>query len=798
MEKIRHAFILLAVWWCCAPAASAQLIINEIMQSNIDCIMDDLNEFPDSWVELYNSGAETVDLGAYSVSDKNEPAKAYRLPPLQVSPGAMVVVYCDKVGAGLHADFRLDSGKGGAVYLFRDGAVVDRLENWKKQPAPNIAYGRTTDGAESWGYQADPTPGAPNCGVVLKNIAGEPVFSKLGKVAKEPFDLSLGLPAGSSADAVIRYTTDGSEPTLASAVYTHPIRIDKTTVVRAKVFSSACLSSRSTTHSYIFHPRALTLPLVSIVTQGSYFYGDKDGIYVQGSYNGEKPNYEYDWRRPINFEFFEGEGVPGSINQLCETRVKGGATRGNALKSLAVYANKRFGTKRFTYEFFPDQTPGINDFKSFELRNSGNDFDYVYMRDAIIQQSMGMGADLDWQPSRPVILYINGEYKGLLNIRPRSNEDHIYSYHGGLEDVDVIENWYELKEGSLDSFNDFKDFYAAHGHSWDEFEKVMDTGEFCNYMIMNLFFDNKDFPGNNMVMWRPQAPDGRWRWIAKDTDFGLGLYGGRYKYPTLNWITTPGYDNNLNSWANQADHTRLFRRLLDIQEFKDMFIDRAAVYLGDFLRPEIINARIDRRYDELKGEYRHHRDQINPWWPNYSEEVEWTKTWTSNRWGFFYDHVQSFFRLNRPAVLTIEKGTARERMLVVNGIKLQSNEFDGKFFPGRRLRVESMPADDGLYVNGWEVKVTDGQSTSVLRYEVEILDIDMPAGKSVEIKALLSDAPLSVDGIVSDIDVSAACEVYDISGRWVGNMPLAGVSAALPPGVYVVRQGSAVGKVVVR
>ena len=30
----------------------AQVVINELMQSNVDCIMDDLDDFPDSWVEL--------------------------------------------------------------------------------------------------------------------------------------------------------------------------------------------------------------------------------------------------------------------------------------------------------------------------------------------------------------------------------------------------------------------------------------------------------------------------------------------------------------------------------------------------------------------------------------------------------------------------------------------------------------------------------------------------------------------------------------------------------------------------
>ena len=775
------------------PAASAHLVINEIMQSNIDCIMDDFNEFPDSWVELYNPGPDAESLADYSLGTKDKASKAYRLPAGSIPAGKSIVIYCDKSGRGRHTDFRLESGKDGAVYLFKNDETVDHLEGLKKQPAPNIAYGRKTDNSDEWGYQASPTPGKANCGTLCKDILGEPVFSHPGKVTSETFDLTLSLPADAPEGTTIRYTLDGSEPTETSPLYTNPIHMSMTRTVRAKLFCDGYLSPRSTTHSYIHHPRELTLPVVSMVTNSDYFYGNKLGIYVQGNYTNHTPNYEYDWRRPINIEYFEAADTESSINQLCETRVKGGATRGSALKSLAVYANKRFGEKRFNYEFFPDQTPGIGEFKSFEMRNSGNDFDYMYMRDAVIQQCMGMNCDLDWQPSRPAILYINGEYKGILNIRPRSNEDNIYSYYDGLEDIDMVENWWELKEGSIDSFNAFQEFYAATDHTFAEYDAVMDTGEFCNLMIMGTFFDNKDFPGNNIVMWRPQAEGGRWRWVAKDTDFGMGLYGERADYPTLNWITTQGYDNNRNDWANKREHTRLFRRLLDTPEFKDMFIDRCAVYMGDFLTPDAITARIDSRYDEIKTEYKFHRDQINPWWPVYSQEVDWGKEWSRKRPAFFYNHLADFFGLQKPVALTILNG-GEGRRLTVNGIALNSGNFNGKFFPGRQLTVCCDSDTDGLYVNGWELKVTTGGQTGSITYETETLTLHMPMGTDVEISPILGTEPLAARQLQADIDLTLPCEVYDTAGRLLGTTS----TAALPQGIYILRQGNAVRKISVK
>ncbi len=801
MQKIYRSLLFPLLAIAGTTGASAQLVINEIMQSNIDCIMDDFNEFPDSWVELYNPGPASENLADYKLGVKEKVSKAYQLPSGSIPAGKYMIIYCDKSDQGRHSDFRLESGKDGAVYLFKNDEMVDHLEGLAKQPAPNIAYGRATDNSDQWGYQAVPTPGAANCGTIYDKILGNPIFSVPGKVSSDVFDLELSLPDDAPEGTIIRYTLDGKEPTEESPVYTNPIHMSVTRTVRAKLFCDGYLSPRSLTHSYIKHPREVTLPVVSIVTNRDYFYDNKLGIYVKGNYTTHTPNYEYDWRRPINYEYFEGADSQSSINQLCETRVKGGATRGNALKSLAVYANKRFGEKRFNYEFFPDQTPGIDEFKSFEMRNSGNDFDYMYMRDAIIQQSMGMNCDLDWQPSRPVILYINGEYKGLLNIRPRSNEDYVYSYYDGLEDIDMFENWWELKEGSWDNYNAFKDFYTEKGHSFDEFDILMDTEEFCNLMIMGIYFDNEDFPGNNIVMWRPQADGGRWRWIAKDTDFGMGLYGQRANYPTLNWITTPGYDNHRNDWANTADATRLFRRLLDTPEFKDMFIDRCAIYMGDFLRPEVVNERIDARYDDIKFEYKYHRDQINPWWPVYSQEVESGKNWVQNRWAYFYDHLSSFFSLAKPAGLTIGKGMEDSCTISMNGVALSGKEFDGKFFPGRKLTVGATPDSNGLYVNGWEVTVTASGQTSTSTYKTHLLEFTMPEGNHVAIKPILGTEPMAVCELEADLDPNAPCEVYDISGRYLGSMPTLTLNSSpltLKKGIYILRQGQASQKITLK
>lgn len=784
------------------PDSFAEVKINELMQSNIDCIMDDLNEFPDSWVELYNDGESDVNLSGYGISDKNNPDKAYRLPNLTLKAKSYIIIYCDKSSKGRHTDFRLDSGKGASVYLFKGSAIIDKVEGLKKQPAPNIAYGRINAGSDTWGYQETPTPGTTNCGKLCKDILEAPLFSESGRVGgnQSVVQVSLKLPDSAPSGAEIRYTTDGTEPTRTSRLYTAQFSIVRTTVLRVKVFADGYLSPRSTSHSYIFPDHRITIPIVSMITDRRYFYDSKLGIY-HGSPQEPNPNYKQDWRRPVNVELFMGEGENSVINQLCETRVKGGASRDAALKSLVVYANKRFGEKRLKHEFFPDQAPGLDDWKSIELRNSGNDFDYTYFRDALIQRVMGTNADLDWQPWLPAAFYINGEYKGILNIRSRTNEDHIYTFYNGEEDIDLIENWWELKEGSWDNFNAFRDFYSKTGQSFDGFNALMDCGEFANLMIMNLFYDNKDFPGNNIVCWRPRAEGGRWRWIAKDTDFGLGLYNAPCDYKSLTWLHDNSFDPG-HAWANKEEHTRLFRRLMETREFRDMFIDRCAVYMGDFLNSRGTLGCLNPMYDKIREEYPHHRKLFNQWWPNHSEEVGKMRTWVEKRAPFFYNHIAEFYSLGKPRDLTVDADRSDDVEIEINGIGLRHRDFNGKFFEGRELTISGKPSDTGLKISGWSVETTEGNTTHRATYDGDVLKLTMPSCTSLRIQSILTTSGISditIDPDTSNINPSKPVTVFDLQGRCLGEFnSVSEASSSISKGIYIIRQGKNAAKWMIR
>ncbi len=845
------------------------LVINEIMQSNVECIMDDIHEFPDSWVELYNNSDQPINLKDYQISNKNKVKKAWQLPDKTIAAKGYIIIYCDKEGKEdnrLHPDFRLESGKGCTVYLFKDKKAepVDSLPaDMKKMPAPDIAYGRKTDGADEWGYQLTPTPGKANTGDICdnKHILGAPVFSEKGRVtsSNETIKLELSLPEGAPEGAYITYTTNGDEPkadvTSTCKKYTTAFNITKTTVIRAKVFCDGWLSPMSTAQSYIFHPRKMTIPIFSVQTDDRYLNGGNYmGLF---KYNTSKEDKKtHDWRRPVNIEFFPVEGEESAFNQLGETRIQGGQSRSNALKSMVFYANKRFDPdhKRYSYEFFPDQKPGIKEFKSFSLRDGGNDFSDMYFRDLIIQRTMAQHVDLDWQAGHSAVLYINGVYMGMLNIRERSNEDNIYSNYDGLEDLDMVEISHEqqnnkdlfieeYKEGDSLFYKSFKEFYSEKGHTLAEYEQWIDVSEYLNVMVMNLFYCNVDFPGNNLVFWRPNddAEDcplpKRFRVIVKDTDFGLGLYGWSETSSssnTIDMIYNP--KNYSNSWAFSEVATRLFRNMMENEDLRQMFIDKSCVYMGDFMNAEGTGAIMDAILDEALEEFVAHRNKYNSWGNNRNEilnKFENAKKWLAgyeeqgwggwNPWGgggggqkivhlprtdYFTNYIGERYKLGDAIPVTVNKDIAdMPDSVVINDISLSKGVFDGKLFPNRMYTI-SAKAPEGKAIKGWKVITTPASgSKQTKEYEGSEFALNLATCKSVAIEAILGEETgisnaaqilwqwkRTVGGVnVSNVPAGEKVSIYDLRGVLLSEAISNGSDIFLPAAsgkLYILKVGS--------
>lgn len=728
--------------WCEAIYAQCPLQINEVMQSNIDCIMDDCNEFPDGWIEFYNNSENCINLRDYRLGIKREASSAWQMPDVEIAPYELTLIYADKENKGCHAPFRLETGKGCALYVFdARGEMMDSLVIAKKQPAPNIAYGRLTEGDEEWGYQYLPTPGTKNCRQLCTEILDAPLFSVAGQVFTEQaeVDLALSMPEGTPQGIEIRYTTDGSEPTQESPLYAGTIHIDHTMTVRAKAYGEGYLSARSATQSYIFLGREMTLPLISITTDDRYLNDSTLGIIV---------NCHENWRRPINLEYFEAEGCPSALNQLCETRMQGGASRNWEVKSMALYAHKRFGEKRFGYEFFPEQRPGQDNYKSLLLRNAGNDCYYLYIRDALIQRSMASCVDLDWQAWQPAIVYINGKYNGMLNIRERSNADNIYTNYDGLEDIDMVENWTELKEGSIDSFYQFYDFFHESLHSLEEYSQILDIEEFINYMIMEIYYNNMDFPHNNVMQWRPREEGGRWRFVAKDLDITLGMYDNPYTFETFRWYYDPDYSDIYR--YNKPEYTIYFRQLMENEDFRRLFLDHMAVYMGDFLNYDHVWPLWSEMYETISTELPYLRELLTQEVHNYDSGTYRAKEWLKNRTDEMYRQMTDYYGLGPEIALSINQDIEHPEQLddiaiTVNGIPLSEPKFDGKYFGGQSIVLTASPVaqegeDTESDMTGWIIIYDDGtESPKITCQAGETCRFEMPANGAISILSVFGD-----------------------------------------------------------
>ncbi|MBR2260703.1 MAG: CotH kinase family protein [Paludibacteraceae bacterium] len=682
------------------------LLINEVMHSNIDGIMDDLNEFPDSWVEIYNNTDDSISADGLKIGTSEDPLSAYTIcDRVQIKPHDYYIIYCDKKAINKHTHFRIDCNDDTHLYLFdKTNELIDE-QLIPAMLAPNITYGKSMGQSTEWGYLLKSTPGSSNDSIISDILLENPIFSHEGGLYTQPFTLTLSN-ALNPNESTIHFTTNGSEPTIDSPIFPDSIIIDKTTIIRAKVFSSDYHSPLSTTHSYIFTDREITLPYISIVTDSLYLYDDEIGIYAEGTYGISHPeaesqlpddfgryNYTFNWRRPSNVEYYDTPNKQGTVvNQMCELRIGGNTSRQYPIKSLVLYANQRFGKKRFSYSFW-NAKKDISKFKSLYLRNAGGDFlPLCYIRDAYAQLSVGSHVDLDWSAYQPTIIYINGTYKGIINLREYSKEDIVWSNHNKLENIDFIQNWQYPEVGDLNDFNYFLRVVNNESTTFNDLFNLMDINEFLNYYVLNTFFSNKDFPANNNLAWKEKSASGKWRWIAKDMDQSIGMSVfntqlNEYDYPSLNYNTRTG---DFEETGNNIEiYCSIFNKILSFNQSRNQFIDKASIYTGTFLSASANTHRLDSLLSNIDNEMNYFTPLYN-FFPN-----DWRywcndmKEWLQKRNDFFYHHLQDFFSLGDTTSLVIE--SHKSKQLYFNDIKVENNRFNGKYYEKRHLYLSHEP-----------------------------------------------------------------------------------------------------------
>lgn len=762
----RFFFLLMMSLSGMFTTVQGQVVINELMQSNVDFLMVD-HDFPDSWVELYNGGSNAVSIGQYRIGASEIYNEAFQLHASAVSiePGQYLILYCDKTtGTPFHYNFNLEASKG-ELYLFDEtGQVVDNV-SYKKMPAPNVAYGRITDGGNKWQFELTATPGQPNNSVGSEEVLPEPLFSVEGHLMTNgPESVTVSMPEGVPEDTRIYLTIDGSEPTWASDNNTQfTINVNTSMVIRAKLLSATMLPCRSTTHSYIFHPRETKLPIVCISTDNTFLFSSEEGILSNDSTDG-KPNCIYDWRRPANFEYFNTKKGTTVLNQCGEMAVGGGGSRGMPQKSIKCYAKNRFGKKKFKGDFWSDK-PAVNNVKSFMLRNGGNTCKSSRINDAVIQKFFGINIEeIDWQAYEPVIVYINGTYKGVYGFRERSNEDYVASnYDIDDEEVEIAidNNYRSAYYPNNPYFNSFNKLYHKSDVTYEELAENMNIENFMNAFITECYSSNTDFPQNNIAMWRQNGEGNKWHWIVKDLDFIATHYASwnMFKY-MLGTDNPEDEEYELANIEKRIKSRYLYEKMMFFPEFRNRFIATYATYLGDFLRPDVCLPIVHEMDVEIL-------DEIAPTFAaydnmstlsRYKKYINLFRDYINERPTYVYRQMADYFSLGSVIPVTVlnEEGCA----ISLCNTSLRTGRFNGAWFTEFPLLLRTENSDVT-----WTMEVThvDGSSDTYTYNTAEIQPDLAQCIPGDSVTFIVTNVNMVHDFSVNNSNSIKA--IYDLSGR---------------------------------
>jgi len=511
----------------------------------------------------------------------------------------------------------------------------------------DMSRGRQPGGAAEWVLFAEPTPGAANTTAISQGLSDTVEASLPGGFYDQPIDLVL---MASAAEADIRFTLDGSAPTLASDSYSSSLTIASTRVVRARTFANGQPTSPILTRTY-FIGEEFTMPVVSLSTDPQHLWDEDLGIYTPGRNARESQriaNYWNDWERPAHVELFEPDGTSG-FGVDAGVQIFGWGSRSNPQKSLSIMFRNKYGASELEYALFPDLP--IDRFTAFVLRAAGGDSSRAgtFFRDPYAS-SLVVDRNLDYQAFRPAVVFINGEYWGIQNIREKMNEDYLASHHGVDPDqLDLISRYWRrtypvVIEGDATDYLGFEEFLEsadlADSENYDQVKALMDIDSFLDYTVAEIYFGNYDWPGNNNKNWKAKTPGAKWRWLMYDLDYTFGSNGNQndYTFNTLEHCL----EANGAGWPNPSWTTLILRRLLTSPEFRRRFINRTTDLINTTFVPETALAKLASMQSLFAPEMPRHIQR----WQGTGNVIPSVSTWEDN-----IDTVETFVRRRPEHVL---------------------------------------------------------------------------------------------------------------------------------------------------
>lgn len=697
----------------------SQIVINEYSCSNRNGITDFYGERED-WIELYNTSATAIDLTGFYLSDKSNNLTKWQIPSGNIAANNRLVVQCsgrDEVqGTELHPNFRLTQTKNEWIILSDPSGVVMDSINIVHMTKPDHSVGRETDGAANWRLFTTPTPNAANTGAV-NFYTSTPSLSVPQGFYTATQSVAMTCP---DAGSTIRYTLDGSEPTAASTLYAGPISIATTTVVRAKAFSGN-EESFIETNTYFIN-ESHTVPVVSICGADVY------DMIANG--NGWTAEYQGNFELYEDDQSFKDEGE-GTFDK------HGNDSWAYDQRGFDFVMRDQLGyDNEISHKIFPEKSR--DGFQRLILKPAANDNypfeDGAHIRDAFVH-TLSQKADMkmDERTWKPCVLYMNGEYWGVYELRERVDDSDFtdYYYDQDKYNLQYLKTWgatwarYGGAQGITD-WDDFVAFVQANNMgtpaNFNVADSLLNWKSLVDYFVMNSFIVSQDWLNYNTAWWRGRNPiedKKKWRYTLWDMDASFGHYVNYTGIPDASANADPCNVENLPDPGNQG-HTTVLQKLINEQPiveqyYKARYIDMANTH---FSCPSL-NALLDSMIAEIAPEM---PDQIAKWggtMAGWQGKVQELKDFIDARCIAIEAGLIDCYSLTGPFDITVDVSPAGAGEVKLNSIWVPTYPWNGSYY-GNINTLMDAKANPGFAFHHWEY--TTGPLTYNDSIDTNIID----------------------------------------------------------------------------
>ena len=564
----------------------------------------------------------------------------------------------------------------------------------------------------------------------------------------------------------IRCTFDGSFPTQASEQILQSKQITQNTVVRCSEFVNG-QPADTTTQTYFINEK-VTMPVVALTVNHHDMFDSTDGLYATGNLTGggmgsmwggvggddtnnekctepcKAANFWKDDELPVHVEFFENGSSTTEKTWEIDAGISiiGNYSRYKPKKSVAIKMdNDDYGDKVLKYSFFKTR-PEAKKMKSFNLRNNGNRFWTDYFGDPMLVSLME-GTDVDYQRSLQVVVFYNGEYFGIHDLRERLNRSYVETNYGiDSKSINVVKNCANGDQGCVNgwapsgtngaSSTEFGqltnsitsgNFAGENNQSYAQIKEKLNVNSFAQYMIAEMYIHNGDWPNNNIRAWGSPQNGHPFKFMIFDVDHGYGFTPGIMGFDTesqnmFQWVLGSATSNQggqqpggqqpgmggMGGWGfgGGANTTigNMLKKLLENPDFKRMFINQACILLNDYLTYQKVQQAVQAQLAMLPSSERSRDEQR---WPRNQAKYNWSPEgadilrFAQTRTETFRQELATYFGLQGEATVSI---SANGGTVLVDGMRLPSTSYQGKFFTGTQMQLQAVPAA-GRVFSGW-------------------------------------------------------------------------------------------------